>query len=239
MPRPGQVAVDLRSICRLPRPRRESCAAPAALPTSGSCSESRARWRSSLRPAAPRGAPAPSPDPVRHSESRSLAASMLRRPDRLPQVLAVHCRGRLGPSFSSLSPSPPKRSCGWPRLLGRDGPTRFPTRVLRDPALITGIVRPCEDLVAFVVPKTMHTNRRLRLCLVLSFWSLQAVTLVTHSSHCIYSPSSAEASFHVPEPWPLAWIPQNLRPLIEVFAAPQPPPRGLKSSLRSTDMLMR
>ena len=70
------------------------------------------------------------------------------------------------------------------------------------------------------------------------FWSLQAVTLVTHSSHCIYSPSSAEASFHVPEPWPLAWIPQNLRPLIEVFAAPQPPPKGLKSSLRSTDVLM-
>ena len=118
-------------------------------------------------------------------------------------------------------------------------PHALPARVLRDPALITGVVRPCVDLVAFVVPKTMHTNRRLRLCLVLSFWSLQAVTLVTHSSHCIYSPSSAEASFHVPEPWPLAWIPQNLRPLIEVFAAPQPPPRGLKSSLRSTDMLMR
>ena len=71
-----------------------------------------------------------------------------------------------------------------------------------------------------------------------SFWSLQAVTLVTHSSHCIYSPSSAEASFHVPEPCPLAWIPQNLRTLIEVFAAPQPPPKGLKSSLRSTDVLM-
>ena len=53
-----------------------------------------------------------------------LAASMLRRPDRLPQVLAVHCRGRLGPSFSSLSPSPPKRSCGWPRHLCRGGPTR-------------------------------------------------------------------------------------------------------------------
>ena len=70
------------------------------------------------------------------------------------------------------------------------------------------------------------------------FWSLQAVTLVTHSSHCIYSPSSAEASFHVPEPCPLAWIPQDLRTLIEVFAAPQPPPKGLKSSLRSTDVLM-
>ena len=119
-------------------------------------------------------------------------------------------------------------------------PHALPARVLRDPALITGVVRPCVDLVAFVVPKTMHTNRRLRLCLVLSFWSLQAVTLVTHISHTvIYSPSSADASFHVPEPWPLAWIPQNLRPLIEVFAAPQPPPRGLKSSLRSTDMLMQ
>ena len=66
------------------------------------------------------------------------------------------------------------------RLLGRDGPTRFPARVLRDSALITGIVRPCEDLVPFVVPKTMHTNRRLRLCLVLSICLLIIVLYVLY-----------------------------------------------------------
>ena len=89
-------------------------------------------------------------------------------------------------------------------------PHALPARVLRDPALITGVVRPCVDLVAFVVPKTMHTNRRLRLCLVLSFWSLQAVTLVTHSSHCILfsikcgrvvpRPRAMAASLDPPEP---------------------------------------
>ena len=159
--------------------RRESCAAPAALPTSGSCSESRARWRSSLRPAAPRGAPAPSPDPVRHSVPT--AGCLYAPPPRsLASSLGSPLPRPLGPLLFKFESESSEAQLRRTRLLGRDGPTRFPARVLRDPALITGIVRPCEDLVPFVVPKTMHTNRRLRLCLVLSICLLIIVLYVLY-----------------------------------------------------------
>ncbi len=36
------------------------------------------------------------------------------------------------------------------------------------------------------MPKTLHTNRRLRLCLVLSFWSQPSSTEDIHLAHCIY-----------------------------------------------------
>ena len=42
---------------------------------------------------------------------------------------------------------------------------------------------PCYAPAAVVVPKTMHTNRRLRLCLVLSFWSQPSGTDDTHLAH--------------------------------------------------------
>ena len=69
------------------------------------------------------------------------------------------------------------------RLPGRDGPTRSACD-FRDAVLITGVVRTCEDLVAFAVPKTTHTNRRLRLCLVPSNCTPELLFLATaHITH--------------------------------------------------------
>ena len=65
-----------------------------------------------LASSSPRGGSHPSPA---SSVTRCLLlAAYAPPPQSLASSLAVHCRGRLGSSFSSLSPSPSERSCGGP-----------------------------------------------------------------------------------------------------------------------------